>query len=69
MLTVEETPFGEHGSAVRGGAETLVIIRRGSREVGSLVLSERTSGGVGVEVWQYADDAHPLYTVEIPPSK
>ena len=61
MFTTENTPYGN--------GETLVIVKQDGREVASLVLSPRTTGGLGVEVWQYADDAHPLQTVEVPASK
>lgn len=61
MLTVETTPYGN--------GETLVVFKRGTREVGSLVVAERTSGALGIEVWQYADDHAPLTTVTIPASK
>lgn len=60
MITIETTEYGN--------GETLVVLKRGTREVGSLIVAERRSGGVGIEVWQYADDAHPLQTVEIPKS-
>lgn len=62
MFTVETSPYDN--------GETLAIIRNEQgREVGSLILSPRTTGGVGVEVWQFADDSQPLQTVEIPASK
>jgi hypothetical protein len=62
VFTIETSPYDN--------GETLAIIRNEQgREVGSLIISPRTSGAVGVEVWQFADDSHPLHTVEIPAAK
>lgn len=59
----------KQGEAYDNGDTLVQILNDHGLEVGSLVIAPTATGGVSVEVWQYADDNEPIETVTIPHSK